>query len=116
MNKSEINLGLEKLNQYWKPKGFKCEVYRTKSEELWLNPGHKADEFVILIAGKIEFSFLGKTHCPQIGEILKIPAGTPHKSRYGKFSCMYWIYAFDWDWNEDGTGIEEGNLRSFSKS
>ena len=112
MNKSKIKLGLEKLKQDWEPRGFQCKVYRTSEEESWFNPGHKTDEFLILIEGKIEISFQGKAHCPEVGEIFKIPAKMPHDSRYGKSSCLYWIYAFDWQWNKDGTATEEGNLRS----
>jgi len=112
MNDLELKLGLEKLKQEWKPRGFKCKIYKTNSEESWSNPGHTTDEYLILIEGKIEISFQGKTHCPGVGEIFKIPADTPHKSRYGESSCLYWIYAFDWQWNKDGTATEEGNLRS----
>lgn len=48
MNESQLQLGLEKLRKEWGPKGFKCEIYKTNSVELWSNPGHKTDEFFIL--------------------------------------------------------------------
>ncbi|NEP26819.1 MAG: cupin domain-containing protein [Moorea sp. SIO1F2] len=110
MNQSELKLGLEKLKQDWEPKGFKCELYRTNSVEFWSNPGHKADEFIIMIEGELEVYFQGKTHHPSIGEFFKVPANTPHNTRMS--GIMYWIYAFDWQWNEDGVGIEEGKIRS----
>ena len=114
MNESEIKLGLDKLKKTWEPQGFKCEVYTTDSQELWSNPGHKADEFIILIEGKIEISFSGKTYHPGLGEIFKVPANIAHsfQMRGEPTTKMYWIYAFDWDWNEDGVGIEDGLLRA----
>ncbi|NEO80254.1 hypothetical protein [Moorena sp. SIO4G3] len=51
MNKSKINLGLKELKKEWEPKGFKCEIYQTNYVESWSNPGHKTDEFIILIEG-----------------------------------------------------------------
>ncbi|NEO89075.1 MAG: hypothetical protein F6K56_01890 [Moorea sp. SIO3G5] len=112
MNKSKINLGLKELKKEWEPKGFKCEIYQTNSVESWSNPGHKTDEFIILIEGEMDIYFQGQTYYPAIGEIFKIPAKVPHKTRYGNSTCLYWIYAFDWQWNEDGVGIEEGKIRS----
>lgn len=112
MNESEVQFGLEKLKQEWTPKGFKCEIYTTNKTESWTNQGHKADEFIILIEGEIEISFLGKTHRPAIGEVLKIPAKIPHSFKiFAKpTSRMYWVYAFDWQWNEDGSAVEEGKV------
>ncbi|NES81687.1 MAG: cupin domain-containing protein [Moorea sp. SIO1G6] len=114
MNELEVKLGLKKLKQEWEPKGFKCDTYTSAPGEFWSNPGHKTDEYIILIEGDLEISFQGKTYNPAIGEILKVPARVPHIfGNPGQTSnCVYWIYAFDWQWNEDGSGTEEGRILS----
>ena len=112
--KNQVKLGLEKLKQEWEPKGFKCDFYRSKPGEFWSNRGHKTDEFIILIEGEVEVSFQNKVYHPQAGELLKIPACTPHTfANPGKITnCVYWIYAYNWQYNKDGSVNEEGKISS----
>jgi mannose-6-phosphate isomerase-like protein (cupin superfamily) len=109
MNESQIKLGLEKLKQEWEPKGFKCEVYSSEPGTFFSTPGHKTDEYFILIEGELELSFHDKTHNLEIGKQIKVPAKVHHDFKNtGKIvNRMYWIYGYKWKWNEDGSGFEE---------
>jgi quercetin dioxygenase-like cupin family protein len=112
MNTQDVELGLEKLRQEWEPKGFKCELYKTEPGEFWSNPGHKTDEYIILIEGEVQVSLRDTVYRPAVGELFKTPAHTPHK--FGNpgetVNYVYWIYAFNWKWNKDGSGDEEGKV------
>ena len=112
MDKQDLKLGLDKLRQEWQPKGFKCALYKTKPGEFWSHPGHATDEYYILIEGELEVSLQDTVYHPAVGELFKTPAHTPHTfGNPGKtVHYVYWIYGYDWKWNEDGSGNEEGKI------
>ncbi|MGB3513337.1 MAG: cupin domain-containing protein [Microcoleaceae cyanobacterium] len=109
MNEDRVQLGLEKLKQEWEPKGFKCEIYSSEPGTSFSTPGHKTNEFFILIEGELELSFQDKTYNLAIGEQFEVPARIHHgfKNPGKTVNRMYWVYGYKWKWNHDGSGFEE---------
>ena len=62
----------------WAQRGFSCVLWTDAPGQRWENFVHSVDEVVMVVDGNVEFEIGGKTHRPEVGEELFIPAGTLH--------------------------------------
>jgi mannose-6-phosphate isomerase-like protein (cupin superfamily) len=62
----------------WEMRGFSFEIWSDPPGQVWSDFVHETDELAMLLEGRIEFSFAGKTFRPEIGREVLIPAGERH--------------------------------------
>ncbi len=84
----------EKIKKKWEERGMICEVWELSPGDAWSDPGHKTDEFFVLLEGQMEVSCQGKVSQLNIGQEIMVPAKEPHTaSNHGKtVSRVCWIH------------------------
>ena len=65
---------------------------------MWADFVHDTDEIVMVVAGDVEFEIEGKTHRPEPGEELLIPAGASHTVRNVGNTESRWLYGYRGGW------------------
>jgi len=87
-------MNLEKIKEKWHQKGLICDLYELAPQDSWSDPGHKTDEYFLLLEGEIEVSYQGKTINPALEQEIMIPAKEPHivKNNGSKTSQVLWIH------------------------
>ena len=87
-------MDLEKIKEKWQKKGLICELYELAPQDSWSDPGHKTEEYFLLLEGEIEIFCQGQTIHPAIEEEIMIPAKKPHivKNNGSKTSQVLWIH------------------------
>lgn len=78
MSESKLKMDLEQLKHKWKAKGLICEVWELSPGDSWSDPGHKTNEFFVLLEGKMKVSCQGKVSALKIGQEIMVPAKEPH--------------------------------------
>ena len=94
MSDSKLKIDLEQLKNKWKEQGLICEVWELSPGDSWSDPGHKTNEFFVLLEGQMEVSCQGKVSNPKIGQEIMVPAKEPHTvTNYGKIvSRVCWVH------------------------
>ena len=83
-----------KVKEDWKRRGFSCGIWTDPPGQIWEDFVHDVDELVMLLEGKIELTFQGKTICPKIGEEILIPAGESHTVQNVGSKTNQWFYGY----------------------
>jgi len=78
----------------WRADGFSCDIWTDPPGQVWADFVHTTDERVMLIEGEIELSFSGVAQRPAIGELVLIPARTPHTVRNVGRGRNRWYYGY----------------------
>ena len=94
MSDSKLKMDLEQLKNKWQEKGLICEVWELSPSDSWSDPGHKTDEFFVLLEGEMNVSYQGKVSNLKIGQEIMVPAKEPHTvTNYGETVCrVCWIH------------------------
>jgi mannose-6-phosphate isomerase-like protein (cupin superfamily) len=78
----------------WRARGFGCDLWTDPPGQVWADFTHATDELVMLVEGRIELEFLGKTLHPDAGEEILIPAGASHTVRNIGGVTARWLYGY----------------------
>ena len=84
----------EKVAADWTARGFSCDLWVDPPGQRWEDFRHRTDEVVIVIEGEMEFEIDRKVSRPEIGEEVRIPAGTVHSVRNVGESTARWLYGY----------------------
>ncbi|MBD2139722.1 cupin domain-containing protein [Anabaena sp. FACHB-1237] len=87
-------MNLEEIKKNWQKKGLISEYYELKPQDYWSDPGHKTDEYFILLEGEMQVSCQDKVFNLEIGKEIMIPAQEPHivKNNGSTVSKVLWIH------------------------
>ena len=78
----------------WNARGFSCDMWTDAPGRVWRDFIHETDELVMLVEGEEEFEMNGQIHRLEIGQELRIPAGTYHTARNVGRSTSKWLYGY----------------------
>src|SRR5262245_21546588 len=78
----------------WNTRGFSCDLWIDAPGRVWRNFIHETDELVMLVEGEEEFEMNGQIYRLEIGQELRIPAGTSHTARNVGRSTSKWLYGY----------------------
>ncbi|NEO63865.1 MAG: cupin domain-containing protein [Moorea sp. SIO4G2] len=97
MSYSKSKMDLEQLKNKWQEQGLICEVWELYPGDSWSDPGHKTDEFFVLLEGQMKVSCQGKVSNLEIGQEIMVPAKEPHTvSNHGETAGrVCWIHQPD---------------------
>ena len=87
-------MDLDKIKEKWQKQGLICDLYELAPQDSWSDPGHKTDEYFLLLEGEIEVSCQGKIINLDLEKEMMIPAKEPHivKNNGSKVSQVLWIH------------------------
>ncbi|MEC4985911.1 MAG: cupin domain-containing protein [Oscillatoria sp. PMC 1068.18] len=88
------SINIEQLKQKWENKGLICEIWELSPGDSWSDPGHKTDEFFLLLEGEMEVSCQGQISDLKVGHETMIPAKESHTvtNRGKTVSRVCWIH------------------------
>jgi len=89
-----MEIDQEKIESDWATRGFDCRLWTDEPGARWEDFVHATDEIVIVLEGRMEFEVAGKTHRPQPGEELFIPAGAIHSARNIGRTTAQWLFGY----------------------
>src|SRR5262249_6848986 len=75
-------------------RGFSCDLWTDAPGRVWRDFIHETDELVMLMEGKEKFKMTAQIHRLEIGQELRIPAGTYHTARNVGKSTSKWLYGY----------------------
>ena len=82
------------VEKEWTARGFSCELWTDPPGRVWRDFIHESDELVMLVEGEEEFEMNGQIYRLEIGQELRIPAGTYHTARNVGGSASKWLYGY----------------------
>ncbi len=83
-----------RVEKDWQARGFSCGIWTDSPGQVWKDFSHTTDELVMLIDGKIQLEFSGKTIVPSVGEEILIPAGVSHTVKNIGHTDNRWFYGY----------------------
>ena len=89
-----LNINQTTVQQDWANRGFSLGIWTDPPGQVWKDYVHETDELVMLIKGKIELTFNGKTFHPSVGEEVLIPAGVYHTVINIGVTTNRWFYGY----------------------
>tara|TARA_Y100000590_G_C15003461_1_gene744772 strand:+ start:147 stop:416 length:270 start_codon:yes stop_codon:yes gene_type:complete len=84
----------EQIRGNWESRGYSFGVFKDPPGKVWADFVHSTDELVLLVKGEIEIKIEGKSHHPQIGDEVFIPANTIHTVRNIGNTNNVWYYGY----------------------
>ena len=85
----------DQVAENWAARGFSCGLWVDPPGQVWADFVHDVDELMMLVEGEIELEFGGNTLRPQVGEEIRIPAGTNHTVRNIGTVTSRWLYGYN---------------------
>ncbi|NET10350.1 MAG: cupin domain-containing protein [Symploca sp. SIO2B6] len=92
------NIDIDARIEFWKEKGFVCEIWTLEPGGNWSDAGHEGDEVFLLLEGEMEASSGTTKRNLEIGEEFFISANEPHSvfNPGEKANRVYWIHSYHW--------------------
>lgn len=78
----------------WARDGFSCDLWIDPPGQRWENFVHASDERVIVLEGHIEMEIAGEVKYPEVGSLVRIPAGARHSVRNIGRGTARWLYGY----------------------
>jgi cupin 2 domain-containing protein len=74
--------------------GFSFEIFHDPPGQVWADFVHDVDEFVVVAAGRIDIEVGAERAECSPGDLVQIPAGTPHTLRTASDKGSIWYYGY----------------------
>ena len=85
------------IAEEWARDGFSCDLWIDPPGQRWENFVHASDGRVIVLEGDIAMESAGEVTYPEVGSLVRIPAGARHSVRNTGRGTARWLYGYGRD-------------------
>ncbi|MGC3973688.1 MAG: cupin domain-containing protein [Nitrospira sp.] len=89
-----VTVDQQSVAKEWLARGFSCDLWVDPPGQVWEDYRHATDEVIMLVAGRLELEFGGRSLKPAPGEEILIPAGVSHTVRNIGGTTAQWLYGY----------------------